>query len=256
MKRINLIATVFMTMSLLMTSIGFAGQTPKGLVTDNRIKVVNYDPDNVVRIHTTFGYVTTIELQKGEYITEPPGIGKNTGWDINSQNYSNLVIIKPKVENNTTNLNLTTNKGRIYTFLLMASDDAKANTFRVRFMYDDVKTGLFGSRARAYALIQNFGNPDQVNANYSFSGDRMTAPISAKDNGTFTLLRFKPGAPIPAILAVDLKTRRESLVNYRIQDGYVVVEGVHAQYTLRLGAHATCLFNDKAIEQWKNEGKS
>jgi type IV secretion system protein VirB9 len=242
--------------SLGISSISYAGLNPKGLVTDERIKIVPYDADNVVHIKTTFGYVTTIELQKGEYLTEKPGIGKNAGWQISSENYSNLVIIKPKVPDNKTNLNLTSNKGRTYTFLLSASKNTSSNTFRVRFMYGDMKAGIFGTRAQAYALIQNFGNPDAVNARYSFSGDKMIAPISAKDNGTFTLLRFRPGAPIPAILAVDLKTRRESLVNYRIQDGYVVLEGVHSQYTFRLGEHITCLFNDNAIEQWKKEGQS
>ena len=234
----------------------FAGQTPKGLVTDTRIKIVNYDADNVVHVNTTFGFATTIELQKGEYITENPGVGKGAGWEIASANYSNLLVIKPKIENNTTNLNFTTNKGRTYTFLLTASADTTRNTFRVRFMYSDSKIGLFGSPRQTYNMIQNFGNPHEVNSSYSFSGDRLTAPIAAKDNGTFTLLRFKPGAPIPAILAVDLKTRRESLVNYRIQDGYVVVEGVHPQYTFRFGTYATCLFNDKAINEWRNDGKS
>lgn len=233
-----------------------AGQTPKGLVTDKRIKIVNYDADNVVHVNTTFGFATTIELQKGEYITESPGIGKGAGWEIASANYSNLLVIKPKIENNTTNLNFTTNKGRTYTFLLTASMEPGNNTFRVRFMYSDMKLGLFGSPKQTYNMIKNFGNPTDVNSNYSFAGDRYTAPISAKDNGTFTLLRFKPGAPIPAILAVDLKTRRESLINYRIQDGYVVVEGVHPQYTFRFGSHATCLFNDKAINEWRNDGKS
>ena len=233
-----------------------SGQTPKGLVTDHRIKIVNYDVDNVVHVNTTFGFATTIELQKGEYITENPGIGKGAGWEIASPQYSNLLIIKPKVENNTTNLNFTTNKGRSYTFLLTASTEPSNNTFRVRFMYSDLKMGLFGSSRQTYDAIKNFGDPSEVNSNYSFAGDKYTAPISAKDNGTFTLLRFKPGAPIPAILAVDLKTRRESLVNYRMQDGYVVVEGVHAQYTFRFGKHATCLFNDKAINEWRNNGKS
>ncbi|MBX9703474.1 MAG: TrbG/VirB9 family P-type conjugative transfer protein [Silvanigrellaceae bacterium] len=233
----------------------FAGQTPKGLVTDSRIKIVNYDEDNVVHINTTFGYATTIELQKGEYITEGSGIGKNAGWEIVSPNYSSLIIVKPKLENNTTNLNVTTNKGRTYTFLLTASSETSRPTFRVRFMYSDLKFNEMGISKGAYSLIKNFGNPDEVNSNYSFWGDKTIAPILAKDNGTFTLLRFKKGAPIPAILAVDLKTKRESLVNYRLQGAYVVVEGVYPQFSLRKGAHVTCLFNDKAIHDWQEMDK-
>ena len=227
-----------------------ANQTPKGLFTDSRIKIVNYDEDNVVHVNTTFGYATTIELQKGEYIIDKPGIGKNIGWEIDSVDYSNLIVVKPKLQNNTTNLNFTTNKGRTYTFLLTANTESKRPTFRVRFMYSDKFTG-FGADSHSYNLIRNFGDPNQVNSQYSFWGDKTIAPIVAKDNGSFTLLRFKKGAPIPAILAVDLKTRRESIVNYRLQGEYVVIEGVYSQYTFRVGAHVTCVFNDKAIKDWK-----
>jgi type IV secretion system protein VirB9 len=98
-------------------------------------------------------------------------------------------------------------------------------------------------------MIQHFGNPAELNNEYTFWGDRTIAPIAAKDNGTLTLIKFRPNAPIPAILAVDPKTRRESLVNYRMQQGYVIIDGVHTQYTLRYGAHVTCLFNEKAIAE-------
>lgn len=237
--------------ALSQSSVVMASQTPKGLYTDNRIKIVSYDADNVVLVNTTFGYATTIELQKGEYITDKPGIGKGSGWEIASDNYSNLIVVKPKVENNTTNINFTTNKGRTYTFLLTASSESKRPTFRVRFMYSDMKFNGLGTPEHSYNLIRNFGDPNDVNHQYSFWGDKTIAPVMAKDNGTFTLLRFKKGAPIPAILAVDLKTRRESLVNFRLQGDYVVVEGVYPQYTFRVGAHVTCVFNDKAIKEWR-----
>ncbi|STX39292.1 TrbG/VirB9 family P-type conjugative transfer protein [Legionella feeleii] len=230
---------------------GLAGQTPKGLFTDNRIKIVSYDEDNVVHVNTTFGFATTIELQKGEYITENPGIGKGAGWEIASPDYSNFIVVKPKVENNTTNLNFTTNKGRNYTFLLTANTQSSRPTFRVRFLYSPLNMSGIGSRQPSYDLIHHFGNPDEINTSYSFWGDKTIAPVMAKDNGNFTLLRFKKGSPIPAILAVDLKSRRESLVNYRLQGNYVVIEGVYPQYTLRLGAHVTCLFNDLAIKEWR-----
>ncbi len=231
----------------------YASQTPKGLFTDQRIKVVSFDENNVVHVNTTFGFATTVELQKGEYLVDKPGIGKKEGWKISSANYSNLVIIKPLLENNTTNFNFGTNKGRSYTLFLTAREQSKHPTFRVRFIYSDSK-GL-ATPQQTTNLIKNFGSLKEVNASYSFWGDKTIAPIIAKDNGLFTLLRFKPGAPIPAILAVDLKTKRESLVNYRLQEGYVVVEGVYSQYTFRLGEHVTCLFNDKAIQQWKEQGQ-
>lgn len=228
-----------------------AKQNPKGLVTDRRIKVVPYDANNVVEVHTTFGYATTIILEKGEYITQDGGMGKKAGWQIASKPKSNFIAVKPMTEDNTTNLNFATNKGRVYSLLLDASSEKRGATFIVRYEYPRMfDNSPFASRIDTYNLISGFGNPHQVNENYSFTGDTMIAPIQAKDNGRFTLLKFRRGAPIPAILAVDLKTRKESLVNFRVQGEYVVVEGVYSQFTLRYGAHVTCLFNDKAISQW------
>lgn len=233
----------------------FAGLAPKGLITDQRIKVVSYDPDNVVIVDTTYGFATTIELEKGEYIVEGLAIGKSTGWFMSSPNNANFLVVKPKVSGNTTNINFMTNKGRNYTFLLRASETESRNTFRVRFVYDDMRIGMMSSVRQLNNLIRHFGDPSETNNEYSFAGDKWIAPIMAKDNGTFTLMRFKPGSPIPAILSVDPVTRKEALVNFRMQNGYVVIDGVKPQYSLRYGDHVTCLFNERVLKEWKSEGR-
>lgn len=244
----NVLLVIFLS---LIASISLAKQNPRGLATDPRIKVVTYDPDNVVEIHTSFGYATTIVLEKGEYVTLDGGMGKKAGWEVVSKPHSNFIIVKPKLENNETNLNFQTNKNRIYSLSLKASDYKRRATFMVRFEYpSQFGNSPFGNRAQAYSIIENFGNPYDINECYSFAGDTTIAPIKAQDNGTFTLLKFKRGTPIPAILAVDPKTRKESLVNFRVQGEFVVVEGVYMQMTLRYGPHVTCLFNDKAIASW------
>lgn len=246
----KLLVTTLSLLVLLSTQ-SYARQIPKGLATDSRIKVIEYDPDNVVEVNTTFGYATTIVLAKGEYITLDGGIGKKAGWDIVSKPKTRFIVVKPKLANSTTNLNFSTNKGRIYSFMFRPTSNTHRTTYQVRFTYPDFRFGSpFASRASTYNVISNFGNPLELNNDYSFVGDTTIAPIQAQDNGTFTLLKFPKGTPVPAILAVDLKTKRESLVNFRMQGEFVVVEGVYPQYTLRYGAHVTCLFNDKAIGSW------
>lgn len=240
-------------MILFMAALSVAGVStaqisPRGVITDSRIKVVSYDPNQVTRIVGTFGYATTIELEKGEYITYRPAVGNLPGWHIDSEQYSNQITIKPKLEHASTNFNITTNRGRNYTFYLVTEDGKYRPTFRVKFSYPNPDyVGIFSSKNRTRGVLSRFGSHRQVNDHYSFWGDGMVAPIKAKDNGKFTLLKFRKGSPIPAILAVDRKTRRESLVNYRMQDGYVILEGVHSQYSLRYGDHVACLFNDKAL---------
>ncbi|MBA4697721.1 MAG: TrbG/VirB9 family P-type conjugative transfer protein [Legionella sp.] len=236
---------------LLLSNTGLAKQTPQGLVTDNRIKVVAYDPNNVVEVKTAYGYATTLILEKGEFVTFDGGMGKKAGWEVVSKPRSNLIILKPLLENNATNLNFQTNKNRFYTLALKATRDPRQVSFMIRFEYPSpFGHSPFAMRADAYALLENFGDLTVINDAYSFKGDTGIAPIKAQDNGTFTLLKFRKGCPIPAILAVDLATRRESMVNFRVHGDYVIVEGVYPQMTLRYGAHVTCLFNDKGIAEW------
>ena len=244
----RLVLGVFLS---LIASISVAKQTPQGLVTDSRIKVVPYDSNNVVDIHTSYGYATTIVLEKGEYVTLDGGIGKKAGWKIVSKPRSNFIIIKPELKDNETNFNFQTNKNRIYSLFLKASENLRNPTYMVRFDYpNQFGNSPFATRSETYKMIENFGNPGEINDSYSFSGDTTIAPVKAQDNGTFTLLRFRKGTPIPAILAVDPSTRKESLVNFRVQGDYVVVEGVYVQMTLRYGAHVTCLFNDKGVAEF------
>ena len=235
---------------LLCTPAG-AMQTPKGLATDARIKVVPYDANNVVDIHTAYGYVTTIVLEKGEYVALDGGIGKKAGWDVVSKPHSNLIVIKPLLADNATNLNFKTNKNRLYSLALHAKEHTRNPAFLVRFEYPSLfGNSPFAARNEMYAGLDSFGDPTLLNEDYSFKGDTTIAPVKAMDNGTFTLLKFQKGRPVPAILAVDPATRRESLVNFRVQGEFVVVEGVYMQMTLRYGAHVTCLFNDRALAGW------
>lgn len=252
MKKIILISSL----TFLMTASGlsWAIQKPAGLVTDRRIKMVEYDPNNVVQVNTHYGFTTTIELAEDEEVTLNPVIGKSAGWQVLSQ--KNYIYLKPMADadvDDTTDLNVVTNK-HTYNFLLYATsakDTSSSQTFMIKFKYpEDNLKSMLGSSEATYNLIDHFGNPEEVNQEYSFKGDRTIAPIKAEDNGKFTLLLFKKGTPIPAILAVDFGGK-ESQVNFRLQGDYVVIEGVYQQYTLRYGPHVVCLFNDKALDDWK-----
>lgn len=244
----KIIKYVVFTLSALSSLTIQAEIKPTRLITDSRIKVVNYSPNQVVKIYARFGYALTIELERGEYIVNSAGFGKDGGWSLSATKFDNKLIIKPMIKNAETNLNFSTNRGREYTLMLVPTNDQHHQTFRVRFQYPKLNFAqIFSSRRHTSNLISGFGNPKQVNEQYSFYGDKSIAPISVKDNGRFTLIKFRPNTPIPAILAVDLKTRKESVINFRVQDGYVVIEGVNAQYTLRYGEQVTCLFNDRVL---------
>ena len=66
-------------------------------------------------------------------------------------------------------------------------------------------------------------------------------PLWVFDDGLKTFMKFT--GDIPAIFIVDAK-RRESLVNYRREADYIVIDKVSRQWTLRFGTEEeTCLFN-------------
>ena len=65
-------------------------------------------------------------------------------------------------------------------------------------------------------------------------------PVAVFDDGTKTWFRFE--GETPAIYIVDAD-RNESLVNFRTEGPYVVVDKVSPQWTLRNGQESTCIFN-------------
>jgi len=67
-------------------------------------------------------------------------------------------------------------------------------------------------------------------------------PVTAFDDGQKTYLKFK--GSIPAIFTVGDLTR-EKVVNFRREQDFIIIDGVHAQFTLRRGKQAICLFNLK-----------
>jgi len=239
-----------MIVTLSMTS-AYALQKPAGLITDHRIKVVGYDPNNVVQVNTHYGFTTAIQLADDEFLVQKPATGKAAGWQIGSQ--KNFLYLKPMADiDDTTDLTVVTNK-HVYNFLLYASkakETSAKQTFMIKFHYpEENQMNVLNSPQLTYNMIHHFGNPDAINREYSFKGNRSIAPVMAQDNGNFTLLMFKHKAPIPAIFSVD-RNGNESQVNYRMQGRYLVIEGVNKQYTLRYGSQVVCLFNDKALEDW------
>lgn len=221
----------------------FAEIPPEESSGDPRIKIATYQPNEVFSVKANMGYSVTIELEKGEYVTDRPALGKEGAWSILSLPYSNEVKIKPIHSRAGTNLNFQTNKGREYSLILHVSDKEEPDTFRVRFDYPpktlaDFHKSEVKSKAKKRRKYTNYS--------YSFWGDSFVAPIRAMDDGRFTVFRFRANSPIPAILTVNTKTRRESIVNYRIEGDDVVIEGAYPQYTFRYGDHVTCVFNEQA----------
>jgi type IV secretion system protein VirB9 len=214
---------------------------PRGLSADHRVKVVNYDPSNVVVVQGRYGYQTQIVFAPNEAV-QNVSIGDSLAWQAVPVN--NNLFIKP-MANSRTNMTVLTNFNS-YNFQLDSTHLGAQPTYRLQFIYPN---GGYDVTGKSNAIGQF--NPDQMNWQYSFTGTRSLAPIAAFDNGQFTYFKFKKGGMnhFPAIFMVD-DNRQETLINCHMEGDYLVVNGVNKQFTLRDGSQVTSVYNDAAIGDW------
>jgi type IV secretion system protein VirB9 len=223
-------------------SAALAEATPRPGHLDGRIRNVVYNKDNVTAIDATYGTSTMIELQPDEKI-ETLALGDSMAWKVEPNRKGDIIFVKPVEKNAQSNLNVVTDK-RIYSFILRSNTrPPDGQIYEVRFRFpDDEASGKLLSEAKARAAYPNLKDLNIANANsdYGYKGSSANKPIVAFDDGVKTWFRFE--GEVPAIYIVDAD-RNESLVNYRTEGPYVLVDKVSPQWTLRNGQESTCIFN-------------
>lgn len=234
----NPIIIVLLTMGLLNAH---AESVPRRVPADKHVKMVAYDPNNIVSLKGRYGYQTQITFAPNESI-QSVSIGDSMAWQ--AVPVSNNLFIKPVAES-TTNMAVLTNLNS-YSFQLDSADVTVSPTYKLQFVYSE---GGYDQVNRPNAVTNL--DPDKLNWKYSFTGDRALAPMEAFDNGQFTFFQFKNDgmSHLPSIFMVD-KDRSETLVNYHMQGKYMVINSVGSEFTLRDGAYVTSVYNDFAIGDW------
>lgn len=220
----------------------FAAQTPAAGRLDSRVTSVVYQPNNVVRVFATYGISTMIIFDEDEKF-ETIALGDTDSWDVVPTDKGNILFVKPKSKNVTTNMNVVTTKRLYYLELNDYAPEAGKKTFGIRFVYPekDLNASL-RKEAEARVANPNISGIDKSNVNidYSFSGDGQLKPMMVFDDGKKTFFKF--AARIPAIFAVNADST-ETLRNFRRESDYIVVDGTATQYTLRDGNEWICIFN-------------
>ncbi|HSW69150.1 MAG TPA: P-type conjugative transfer protein VirB9 [Gammaproteobacteria bacterium] len=216
--------------------------TPRGTANDPRIKVVMYDPNNVVLLKERYGYQTQISFGSDETI-QSVSVGDSSAWQVVP--VSNNLFIKP-VAVSKTNMTVLTNQNS-YNFQLDSTDNDAHLTYKLQFTYPAIGYSESGQSTSVTTL-----NPENINWKYSFTGNHDLAPFEAFDDGKFTYLRFREDgmSHLPAVFIVD-QNKNETLVNYHMQGDYMVINSVARQFTLRDGSVVTSVYNDYAIGDWK-----
>ncbi|GGG16853.1 MULTISPECIES: TrbG/VirB9 family P-type conjugative transfer protein [Rhizobium] len=218
---------------------------------DPRIRSLPYSAEQVFQVTGTYGLVTTILFGADEEITQVVA-GDTVSWQILTSADRRSLTLKPMEKDAATNLSVVTTK-RTYSFDLRVNDSKamQNQTFKLKFTYPE-DAGLKGTAelwkqaqdAQRNPNIKNIRR-DKVNYDYGFKGNDAAKPLWVFDDGLKTFMKFT--SDIPAIFIVDAK-RRESLVNYRREADYVVIDKVSRQWSLRYGTEEeTCLFNLRTV---------
>jgi type IV secretion system protein VirB9 len=250
------LAWIALALALLCTT-ARAEIVPRKGLWDDRIRIVDYDPDDVIRLTAFVGYQIHFQFAPGEEFVNL-GTGDRDGIDVGKE--GNHLFIKPRVERVGTNITILTNR-RAYHFHYTAvrrkpnprRDDV---IYSIRFLYPQdearearLKAERQEAEARAKALkeaadaaLASAARQRPRNEAYEFCGAEALKPAEAFDDGVQTRLRFAPRTELPAIF-VKNDDGTESLVNLNIDRDEVVLHRIARQWMLRRGGLVGCVRN-------------
>jgi len=212
---------------------------PRGLV-DSRVRVVAYNHEEVYSLHGFVGYQIDLQFETGEAFV---GLGAGDLDALAFVAAANHLFLKPKAVQVGTNLTVLTTK-RSYQFEYTASlRRAEANAgdviYSLRFTY--APPSLEEHPAARVERLLDVPKPT-TNTDYGYCGSPAVRPVAASDDGLHTRLRFGGRAEQPAIF-VRNDDGTESLLNFSMESGDVIVHRVAHQFVLRRGRLVGLLVN-------------
>jgi type IV secretion system protein VirB9 len=238
---------------------------------DSRVRVVDYDPMNVIRLVTQFGVSTHVQFPEDESIQDV-AVGDDQAWKLVPRR--NHLFIKPISERADTNVNVVTVK-RTYNFALTVkaaksaadaswSDADLIYTLSFRYPGEERKKKdareVERLRKEREAQLQSEldKNGPIRNINYFRQGSDLIAPVEAFDDGRFTYLVFAQVQDIPSVYMEDANGT-EALVNVSFQDrSTIVIHRVVPRLILRDGDQVARIENRSwtSEQSWKETGTS
>ncbi|MDY6944569.1 MAG: TrbG/VirB9 family P-type conjugative transfer protein [Pseudomonadota bacterium] len=222
-----------------------AETVPTRGLTDPRIRTAAYREDEVYRLEGIVGYGIELIFEPGEAF-----VGQ-AGGDLDAITFgahAHHVILKPRAAHVGTNFVVYTSR-RAYRFDYTVVDRPPAvltdrAIYAVRFTYPP-STGANGPTPaeQVEANLTAARETRPRNFDYWFCGDPAVKPVAASDDGVHTRLTFGSHAELPAIF-VRGADDTESLLNFSIDAGDIVIHRVARAFTVRRGALTGCIVNN------------
>jgi type IV secretion system protein VirB9 len=222
-----------------------AAVVPVAAGADPRIRVADYDPGQVYVLQGRVGY--QIDLQ---FDAEETFVGLAAG-DIEGLTFvpqGSHLFLKPKATGVVTNLTVLTSRRPYqfeYSVQLPTAAAGTPGMYVVRFRYPHSVAAAAAAGAAARDLEQHLEQAPQNrshNTDYWFCGTDLLRPAAAWDDGVQTHLLFGQRAEQPAIF-VRNDDGTESLLNFSIESGEVVIHRIARRLILRRGALTGCIVN-------------
>lgn len=243
--------------AMLIPTIAFGEITPRKGNYDPRVRVVDYNPLNVVKLSTFYGVSTHVQFDDGESIKDV-AVGDDQAWKVVPR--GNHLFIKPQADRADTNVTVVTDK-RTYQFALVVQPkppkDSRAWAdpnliFSLTFHYpdkEDAERRAKEEKLAAEARTKNLKNKladakKQVNnLDYWVAGSEEISPTAARDDGRFIYLTFTNNRDMPAIYSVD-QEGNEALINTNVIDGNtIVIQRLVPHLILRKGIYVASVIN-------------
>lgn len=210
---------------------------------DSRIRTALYDPAQVYRLHAFVGYQIELEFEPGETFAGQGG-GDLDGVAFGA--HENHLVLKPRAADVATNLVIYTNR-RAYRFDYIVHGHAPDPLtdqvmYAVRFVYPPSPT-VDGAARQAEVLERHLSKaPRSHNTDYWFCGDEAVQPTAAFDDGVHTHLSFGARAELPAVFVLN-DDDTESLLNFSVEAGEMVIHRVARRFIVRRGGLSGCIVN-------------
>ena len=241
----NCICLCLAVLALLRAPALAAESLPEKGAIDSRVRVAPYSADQVYRLHGVIGYQIDLQFEAGENFV---GLGAGDIDAVSFVGQENHLFLKPKATRVATNLTvLTTRRHYQFEYTVTGAHPSSVNDdviYALQFYYapPQSKTDAEVAAYRLNSRLQEASDVGRGNTDYWYCGDPSLRPIAASDNGVHTRLRFSAQAELPAIF-VRNDEGSESLLNFSMDAGDVVIHRVAAKFIVRRGRLTGCIVN-------------
>ena len=220
-----------------------AETTPAKGSIDSRIRVAAYDSAEVYRLRGLVGYQIDLEFEPGETFV---GLGAGDMEGLSFVGQENHLFLKPKAARVATNLTVLTNRRHYhidYTAMAQRPNDDDV-IYSLRFTYAETSANRAAETAakRVDLQLENASSHRPHNIDYWYCGEPELRPTAASDDGVHTRLTFAANADLPAIFVRNADDS-ESLLNFSLDAGDIIIHRVAQRFILRRGNLTGCVLN-------------